>query len=70
LVVALAASCKSFDEAVVVQQPVVAVEEEVVAVVEVVVVVQLHQDLNLNLMNEDDYYVMIDNLIHHLFVAK
>jgi hypothetical protein len=26
--------------------------------------------LSLNLMNDDDYYVMIDNSSHHQFVAK
>jgi hypothetical protein len=70
LVVALAASCRSFDEVVVVVlQPIeeaeVAEEEEVAAAV-VVEVVLSRQDLNLN----DGYFVMIDNSIHPQFVTK
>lgn len=43
------------------------VEEEVV---EVEAVVRLHRDWKWNLMNDDGYYAMNDNLNHHPFVAE
>ncbi len=67
--VALAASCRSFDEVVVVLQPIEeaeVAEEEEVAAAAVVEVVLSRQDLNLN----DGYFVMIDNSIHPQFVTK